>query len=222
MTNKSKKAVSAMTFFQFEQKFPDEKAAIDYFLDIGYHGTITCPCGETVSIYRYKDRPKFFHCYSCGKPFSPFKGTIFEKTHIDMRRWFYAIKLFLNSRKGISSCQIERELGVTQTTAWRMLQRIKIAMANEKEKQKFELFVEMDETFIGGKPRKPNVILDKDGNVIARTRPSGKVKRGRGTKNMKVAGIKERSTTKVHNSPFMPSLNQWASIMRPTIPANAG
>jgi hypothetical protein len=46
MTNKPKKAVTAMTFFQFEQKFPDEKAAIDYFLDIRYHGTLTCPIAE--------------------------------------------------------------------------------------------------------------------------------------------------------------------------------
>jgi transposase-like protein len=204
MTNKSKKAVSAMTFFQFEQKFPDEKAAIDYFLNIQYHGTVTCPrCGRAISIYRYRDRPKFFQCYHCNNTFSPFKDTIFGKTHIDMRRWFYTIKIFLNSRKGISSCQLERELGVTQKTAWRMLQQIKIAMANEKERKLFELYVEMDETFIGGKPRKPNAILDKDMNVIARTRPSGEVKRGRGADKMKVAGIKEMSTTKVYVR-FMP------------------
>jgi hypothetical protein len=155
----------------------------------------------TISIYRYRDRPKFFQYYHCNNTFSPFKYTVFAKTHIDLRRWFYAIKLFLNSRKriaGITSYQLERELGVTQKTAWRMLEQIKITMANEKEKQQFELFVEMDETFIGGNPRKPNAILDKDMNVIARTRPSGKVKRDRSTKNMKVTDIKERSTTKVY------------------------
>lgn len=202
MTNKSKKAVTAMTFFQFEHKFPDEKAAIDYFLDLRYHGNLTCPhCGKTISIYRYRDRPKFFQCYHCNNTFSPFKDTIFAKTHIDMRRWFYAIKMFLNSRKGISGCQLERELGVSYTTAWRMLQQIRIAMANEQERKQFELYVEMDETFIGGKPRKPNAILDKDGNVIARTRSNHK--RGRGAHKMKVAGIKEMSTTKVYVK-FMP------------------
>jgi hypothetical protein len=71
-------------------------------------------------------------------------------------------------------------------------------MANEKEKKQFELFVEMDETYVGGKPRKPNAILDKDGNVIARTKPKTKTKRGRGTKKLAVVGIKERSTTKVY------------------------
>jgi hypothetical protein len=53
-----------------------------------------------------------------------------------------------------------------------MLQQIRIAMANEKEKKQFELYVEMDETLLGGKPRKPNAILDKDGNVIARNTTS--------------------------------------------------
>ncbi len=180
-----------MTFFQFEQKFPDEKAAIDYFLDIRYKGELTCPhCGAKVSIYRYRDRPKFFQCYHCNNTFSPFKDTVFAKTHIDMRRWFYAIKLFLNSRKGISGCQLERELGVTYKTAWRMLQQIRIAMNNKETEEQFELFVEMDETYVGGKPRKPNAVLDKDGNVVARTKPS-ETKRGRGTKKIPVVGIKE-------------------------------
>jgi transposase-like protein len=102
--------------------------------------------------------------------------------------------MFLNSK-------LERELGVTYKTAWRMLQQIRIAMANEEERKRFELFVEMDETYVGGKQRKPNAILDKDGNVIARTRPP--LKRGRGTDKLAVVGIKERSTTKVYVK-FMP------------------
>jgi transposase-like protein len=89
MTNKSERAVTAMTFFQFEQKLPNEKAAIDYFLDIRYKSNMTCPhCGAVVSIYRYRDRPKFFQCATCNNTFSPFKDTIFAKTHIGMRRWF--------------------------------------------------------------------------------------------------------------------------------------
>jgi transposase-like protein len=204
MTNKSRKAVSAMNFFQFERKFPDEKAAIDYFLGIRCQGALTCPhCGAEVSIYRYRDRPKFFHCYSCGRPFSPFKGTIFEKTHIDMRRWFYAMKLFLNSRKGISGCQLERELGVTYATAHRMLKQIRIAMANEKEREQFELFVEMDETYVGGKPRKKNKLFYKGGDA-AETGET-KSKRGRGTDKTPVVGIKERGTGRVYAKVMPPN-----------------
>ena len=204
MTNKSEKAVSAMNFFEFEHKFPDEKAAIDHFLDIRYQGNLTCPhCGAKVSIYRYRDRPKFFQCSTCQNTFSPFKDTIFEKTHIDMRRWFYAIKMFLNSRKGISGCQLERELGVAYSTAWRMLQQIRIAMKNEKIKTLFKGIVEADVTYDGGKAKKGNAILDKDGNIIGRTKP--KNKRGRGTNKTPIFGMKERETGKVRAKVMEPN-----------------
>jgi transposase-like protein len=197
MANKSGKVVAAMAFFQFEQKFPDEKAAVDYFLDTGYRGFLPCPhCGEKTSIYRYRDRPKFFHCYSCGRPFSPFKGTIFKKTHIDMRRRFYAIKLLLNSRKGVSGCRLERELGVTYKTALGMLNQIRTAMENKETESMFDMFVEMDETYAGGKPRKRGKRFDKDGNTIKTE--GTKSKRGRGTNKIPAAGLKERATGKVY------------------------
>jgi transposase-like protein len=186
-----------MSLLQYLKKFPNEKAAIDYFLDLRYKGNLTCPhCGTAVSIYRYRERPKFFQCSNCHNTFSPFKDTIFAKTHIDLRWRFFIIKLFLNSRKGIAACTVERELGVTYKTAWRMLQQIRRAMMNEETEKQFEIFVEVDETYIGGKPRKPNAILDKDGNVVVKTRPP--LKRGRGINKIPVVDIKERSTTKVY------------------------
>jgi transposase-like protein len=120
-----------------------------------------------------------------------------------MRRWFYAIKMFLNSRKGISGCQLERELGVAYSTAWRMLQQIRIAMKNEKIKTLFKGIVEADETYDGGKPKKGNAILDKDGNVIGRTKP--KNKRGRGTNKTPIFGMKERETGKVRAKVMEPN-----------------
>ena len=81
MTNQSVKAASAMSLRQFLKKFPDEKAATDYFLDIRYKGNLSCPhCGATVSIYRYRERPKFFQCPICNNIFSPFKDTIADIT----------------------------------------------------------------------------------------------------------------------------------------------
>jgi transposase-like protein len=84
-------------------------------------------------------------------------------------------------------------------------------MANEETAKTFEVFVEMDETYIGGKPRKPNAILDKDGNVIVKTRLP--LKRGRGTNKLPVVGIKERSTTKVYVK-FMPSNEKGEKLTR--------
>jgi transposase-like protein len=105
--------------------------------------------------------------------------------------WLYAINLIIISRKGISALQLKRELGMkTYNSAWRMMQQIRKAMAKEEMKEVFEAIVEIDESYIGGKPRKDNYHNDTD--------KANTNKRGRGTDKTPVIGIKERSTGKVH------------------------
>ena len=183
-----------MTFFEFNKRFPTEKSAIDYFIKIRYRNALTCPkCGAKTKVYRWKGRTKVVHCKRCNSQFSVFAGTIFEGSSTDMRKWFYAIHLFLNAKKGVSACQLQRELGVTYKTAWRILMRIRTAMGNEKTRKLFKGIVEIDETYVGGKPRKINVKLDKEGRPVF---PGKKkfYKRGRGTRKTPVVGIKERSS----------------------------
>jgi transposase-like protein len=193
-----------MTVKGLKKKFPEEKDAIDYFIKKRYNGVVTCPhCGSTEH-YRYDNRPKVFYCKSCKNTFSPFKFTAFWKTHIDLRDWFYLINKLLNGRMGSSGCEVARELEVTYVTAFRMLKQIRIAMGNKEILKEFEAIVEVDETYVGGKPRKGNAILDKDGNVIK----SGNLppqKRGRGTKKIPVVGVKERSTGKVYARVMLPN-----------------
>lgn len=180
-----------MTFLEFNRKFPTEKAAIDYFFQIRYQGTLTCPiCGAKVKVYRLRQKDKVFHCKNCDDSFSPFAGTIFEHSSTDMRKWFYAIHLLLNDKKGISGCQLQRETGVTYKTAWRMLHKIREAMGNADMRKSFDVFVEVDETYVGGKPRRRNAKTDENGKVV----PAAKkfVKRGRGTSKTPVIGVKER------------------------------
>jgi len=129
--------------------------------------------------------------------FSPFKDTIFEKSCTDLRKWFYAIHLFLNGKKGISGLQLQREIGVTYKTAWRMLQQIRKAMGNSEHKQFFDTIVEMDETYVGGKPRKKNR-KDDDDDL---TPP----KRGRGTKKTPVVGVVDRNNKQVYAKVAMPN-----------------
>ena len=145
---------------EFSERFPTEEAAIDYFITIRYGGVLTCPhCGATDRVYRYKSRPKACQCKNCNNSFSPFKGTIFEKSTTSLRTWFFAIYLFLKARKGIPALYLESVLEVffqkvTYKTAFRMFHQIRIAMQN-RELIPFEGLVEMDETyFFGGKPRK--------------------------------------------------------------------
>ena len=186
---------------EFKDRFPDEKAAIDWFIAIRYKGNPVCPhCGTTISIYRERARLKVFHCSQCDNSFSPIQGTIFEKTHIEILKWFQAIRKFLNDRAGYSACRVQRDTAqrnmtkprITYKTAWRVLKQLRIAMNNKESEEEFSMFVQIDETYIGGKPKKTNAILDNEGNSIAT--PKIYHKGGRGTKKIPVVGIKERST----------------------------
>jgi transposase-like protein len=186
-----------MTFFEFIKKFSTEKAAIDYFVNVRYAGVITCPhCGATVKIYRHRQRPRYCNCKSCDNSFSIFTGTIFEHSKLDIRKWFYAVNIFLNDKKGVSACNLQREIGGTYRTSWRMLQQIRAAMGNG-EKSLFSEIVEIDETYVGGKLRKDNRdALDK--KIEGRYR-------GRGTKKTPVVGVIERETKHVHAEVMKPN-----------------
>jgi hypothetical protein len=78
-----------MTFFEFSAKFSIEKAVIDCFFSARYHDRLTCPhCGATVKVYKDRKRSSL-PLPDCDNSFSPFSGTIFEKSHTDMRKWLF-------------------------------------------------------------------------------------------------------------------------------------
>jgi transposase-like protein len=149
-----------------------------------------------------KDRLKVFNCKDCHNTFSPFKNTIFEKSSTDLRKWFFAVHLFLNGKKGISGCQLQREIGVTYKTAWRMLQQIRKSMGNVEQEEFFDTIVEIDETYVGGKPRKSNKHDDDDDNNSTPFTPN---KRGRGTNKMPVVGCIDRNNKKIYAKVAMPN-----------------
>lgn len=175
-----------MNFFQFQQLFATEEAVIVYFIKIRYNDTVICPHCNSTSVYRRK-QSKNFDCPNCNNTFSVFTGTIFEKSSTDLRKWFYAIHLFLNSKKGISGLQLQREIGVTYKTAWRMLRLIREAMGNEQQKEFMNSIIEIDEAYVGT-PDKDD--KDDDDN----DKPN---KRGRGSNKPTVIGILNRTDKKV-------------------------
>lgn len=186
-----------MNFFEFLKKFPTEQAVIDHFIKVRYPNGLTCNhCGSD-RVSRENGRPKFFHCNGCNSSFSVFKDTIFEKSCTDLRKWMYAIHLFLNGKKGISGYQLMREIGVTYKTAWRMLRQIRTAMGNQENKEFIDTVIEIDETYVGGKPRKEN---DHDDN----NKGSGN-KRGRGTNKTPVVGIVDRNNKQIHARVALPN-----------------
>ena len=113
---------------------------------------IVCPhCGSARKIYHVK-RSQGYKCADCKSGFSVRKGTIFEESRLPLKKWFIAIWLITNHRKGISSCQLMREIGVTQKTAWLMLGRLReVAGVVKEEGGPMDGTVEVDEAYIVNK-----------------------------------------------------------------------
>ena len=192
-----------MTFTNFKKKFPTEQAILAHFRTIRYQNNLTCPhCGSTQRVGLRTDQPKLCNCNKCHNTFSIFTGTIFEKTSTDLTKWFYAIHLLLNAKKGLSALQLQREIGTTYKTAWRMLKQIRTAMGNENLSKAFELIVEVDETYVGGKIRRQNNTA-KTATHVSKTSSNT----GRGTKKTPVIGVKERGTGRVYARVALPDPN---------------
>jgi len=129
--------------------FKDEETCIAYLEEQRWHGTPACPFCGVVNPYRtnrgFKCREKL-----CGKKFTVKVGTIYENSKITLRNWFAANYLLLSSKKGISSLQLHRQLGITQKTAWFVLHRLR-EMLKDKAPQVLRGTAQIDETYVGGK-----------------------------------------------------------------------
>lgn len=129
--------------------FSSELSCIKHLANLRWNGKPKCPYCKHDKVYVFTSGKKF-KCASCRKIFSVRVGTIFEDSKISLKKWFIAIYLEANHKKGISSHQLHRDVGVTQKTAWFMLHRIREAIRT-KTFTKLSGIVEIDETFIGGK-----------------------------------------------------------------------
>jgi len=143
--------------FQMIQNFPDEDVARTYLELRRWNGSPTCPkCGAQSRQYRVKrdGTEGYFECGSCRFVYTVRTGSIFERSHVSLHKWLFAIYQVVTARKGISSLQLSKEIGVTQRTAWFMLQRIRKACEGDNEGNGF-LFgiVEADEVYVGGKDK---------------------------------------------------------------------
>ena len=133
----------------FHAAFPDEKSCIVYLeRQLWPDGEPVSPYDPTSKVYRRGDG--MYRCKNTGKNFNVRIGTMFEGSKASLYQWFMAIFLATSHKKGISSMQLAKDVGVTQKTAWFMLQRIRENFGMES-KDKFSGEVELDETFVGGK-----------------------------------------------------------------------
>lgn len=148
---------SRYSLMEFMREFPDDAACLDAlwrerFASDGHHAR--CPkCERTRKFHRIKARPAY-SCDTCGHSLYPLAGTIFHKSSTSLHLWFYAIYIMASTRCGVSAKQLERELGVTYKTAWRIFNLIRNKlMADDGVPLRGD--VEADETSVDGKPRKP-------------------------------------------------------------------
>ena len=137
--------------FQLFALFPDQESARRYFEERRWPDGVRCPVCESGKRISVRKRVGFYRCATCAEDFTVRTGTIFERSHVPLHKWLYAMYLLVTARKGISSLQLSKEIGVTQKTAWFMLHRLREACGGDSGLGKLRGIVEVDETHVGGR-----------------------------------------------------------------------
>ena len=117
------------SLFDLQSAFPDEQSCIDHLENMIWGDMIISPFDATSKVYKCKGNK--YRCKNTGKYFNVKTGTLFDNSKIELRKWFMAIWLVTSHKKGISSVQLSKDIGVTQKTAWFMLERIRKCFGTE-------------------------------------------------------------------------------------------
>ncbi|MDP2648389.1 MAG: IS1595 family transposase [bacterium] len=146
-----KKEPQYISLFQFFKLFPDEAAATRFYENARWSDGVRCPRCDKKDGVRKMVKPQPYHCSHCRKYFSVRVGSVMEASRIPLQKWLMATYLLTTARKGISSCQLAREMHITQPSAYFLLSRIREAW-NTRD---FMLSgsIEVDEAYFGGKEK---------------------------------------------------------------------
>jgi transposase len=153
-----KSSESQYSLMEFMREFPDDDACLEWLwrtrcsVDGTHAYCPKCECEREFKKYETSQRRQSWTCQGCGYHLHPTAGTIFHKSSTSLHLWFYAMHLMTSTRCGISAKQLERELGVTYKTAWRMAKLIRQELMVPDETP-LSGEVEMDETYVGGRRR---------------------------------------------------------------------
>lgn len=179
-------AQKAPTLRQFQDRFPTEESCLEHLMRTRFGERHDCEgCGVEAKFYRVKKR-RSYACEHCGHQIYPTAGTPFHRTRTNLRDWFHVMFMFTTSRSGVAAKEVERQLGVTYKTAWRMCHEIRKYMAmidGDEPMGGNGHIVEVDETFMGGYDKGgfggkfKTVVLgmrQREGNVTTRVVPDRK------------------------------------------------
>lgn len=173
--------MATYTFKQFQTEYPDDASCLAKLMEINYGGTeITCPvCGVDKAKFHPMHTRKAYACQECGHHIYPCAGTIFHKSSTTLTKWFFAMYLMTSTRHGVAAKELERQLGVTYKTAWRMAHQLRKLMTAADDRSPLSGHVEIDETVVGGEQSRHNKrnkgtnktlvmgIVERDGRIIA-------------------------------------------------------
>ncbi len=135
----------------FFKRFPNDEACLEHVMRLRYGMRHECrACGKVSTFHRMTDR-RAWACAACGDHVYPTAGTIFEDTRTPLQMWFYAIFLFVTTRHGVSGKELQRQLGVTYKTAWRIGHKIRDLMERTDMSGMLTGHVELDEAYVGGR-----------------------------------------------------------------------
>lgn len=183
------------TLLEVIRFFEDEQRAFESVRDRRWPNGVSCPRCGSASV-RFMESRRAWNCNDCRRQFTAKTGTIFAESPISFSKWLPAMWLIANCKNGISSYELARDLGVTQKTAWFMLQRIRLAMQDDRI-DKLGGEVEVDETYIGGKARNMHYGAKRTKNVhgggVGKAVVMGFLERG-GKVQTKVIGSTDRKT----------------------------